>query len=317
VITAYKLVGGVLKQLDLENLPKASKSGDYWLHVEGDVSPADLVRLEKFGLSYLAQKWLIEEDHGVRFQRFDSGVLIQSPYVAVAPEGGIQESTFSIVFENNLVIARVPVGFPFGSRELENLGSSQLVAKTQLEGVFWAFLDSLTSGAMTQISKIESMTREMENVLFEKGQFDETEQLKLLGLAKSTTAIRVSVLPLRETLAALHRYDLNDRDYLYPYFLDLQAGIDRVATASTEVRDQIASLVNINLSLENKRQTQISKRISSWAAIIAVPTAVTGFFGQNIPFVGFQSVEGVVLSTTLIACSSLVLFVTFRNRGWL
>jgi hypothetical protein len=123
VITAYKLVGGVLKQLDLENLPKASKSGDYWLHVEGDVSPADLVRLEKFGLSYLAQKWLIEEDHGVRFQRFDSGVLIQSPYVAVAPEGGIQESTFSVVFENNLVIARVPVGFPFGSRELENLGS--------------------------------------------------------------------------------------------------------------------------------------------------------------------------------------------------
>lgn len=307
----------MLKQLDMEDLPKASKSGDYWVHVEDDFSPANRVRLERLGLSYSAQKWLIEEDHGVRFQRFDDGVLIQSPYVAVAPEGGIQESTFSLVFEKNLVIARVPVGFPFGSRELENLGSSQLVAKTKLEGVFWAFLESLTSDAMTQISKIESMTREMENVLFGKGQFDETEQLKLLGLAKATTAVRVSVLPLRESLAALHRYDLNDRDYLYPYFLDLQANIDRVATASAEVRDQIASLVNINLSLENKRQTQISKRISSWAAIIAVPTAVTGFFGQNIPFVGFQSIEGVVLSTSLIACSSLVLFVTFRNRGWL
>jgi magnesium transporter len=317
MITAYKFIGSELKRIDLENVTKPSKSGDYWVQIEGDVSPADRNHLARLGLSNFAQKRLTEAVSGVRFHRFEGGALIQSPYVAVALDGGVQESTFSVVFENNLVVAKVPDGFPFGSRELQNLGSTQLLAKTKLEGLFWAFLDSLTSDAMTQISKIESMTRAMENVLFEKGQFDETEQLKLLGLAKATTAVRVSVLPLRESLAALHRYDLNDRDFLYPYFLDLQANIDRVATASTEVRDQIASLVNINLSLENKRQTQISKRISSWAAIIAVPTAVTGFFGQNIPFVGFQSVEGVVLSTTLIACSSLVLFVTFRNRGWL
>lgn len=38
-----------------------------------------------------------------------------------------------------------------------------------------------------------------------------------------------------------------------------------------------------NLSLQDARLNNVMKKLTSWAAIIAVPTAVTGYFGQNVP----------------------------------
>ena len=37
------------------------------------------------------------------------------------------------------------------------------------------------------------------------------------------------------------------------------------------------------------------KKVTSWAAIIAVPTAITGFYGQNLPYPGFASALGLLV----------------------
>jgi hypothetical protein len=36
------------------------------------------------------------------------------------------------------------------------------------------------------------------------------------------------------------------------------------------------------------------RKISAWAAIIAVPTVITGFYGMNVPYPGFGDVSGLV-----------------------
>jgi magnesium transporter len=61
----------------------------------------------------------------------------------------------------------------------------------------------------------------------------------------------------------------------------------------------------------------VMKKVTSWAAIIAVPTAVTGFFGQNVPFLGFQSPLGLALSLALIVIASAVLYVIFKKKEWI
>jgi len=61
----------------------------------------------------------------------------------------------------------------------------------------------------------------------------------------------------------------------------------------------------------------IMKKVTSWAAIIAVPTAITGFYGQNIPYPGFADPSGFWMSTGLIAGMSGVLYWQFRRRDWL
>jgi magnesium transporter len=59
------------------------------------------------------------------------------------------------------------------------------------------------------------------------------------------------------------------------------------------------------------------KKVTSWAAIIAVPTAITGFYGQNVPYPGFGHVSGFWASSALIVTISGILYVVFRLQDWL
>jgi len=59
------------------------------------------------------------------------------------------------------------------------------------------------------------------------------------------------------------------------------------------------------------------KKLTSWAAIIEVPTAVTGYFGQNVPYPGFGREWGFVMSLVVIGVIALALYVSFKKRDWL
>jgi hypothetical protein len=56
--------------------------------------------------------------------------------------------------------------------------------------------------------------------------------------------------------------------------------IDVVVDAA---RDRVGRIADTQLNEQAAELNEITKRLAAWAAIIAVPTAVTGFYGQNIP----------------------------------
>jgi magnesium transporter len=72
-----------------------------------------------------------------------------------------------------------------------------------------------------------------------------------------------------------------------------------------------------NLSLQDARLNTVMKKLTGWAAIIAVPTAVTGWFGQNIPYPGFGQRSGLVMSALVILGLALLLYLVFRRKGWI
>jgi magnesium transporter len=77
------------------------------------------------------------------------------------------------------------------------------------------------------------------------------------------------------------------------------------------------TLATETLAKESVQQNNDMRRITAWVAIIAVPTAVTGFFGQNVPYPGFGDTAGFVVSTVVIACAAAVLFAIFKGKRWL
>jgi magnesium transporter len=72
-----------------------------------------------------------------------------------------------------------------------------------------------------------------------------------------------------------------------------------------------------NLAIQGNRQNAIMKKVTSWAAIIAVPTAVTGYYGMNVPYPGFGRPAGAVASTLLLVVLSSGLYLLFRRLHWL
>ena len=77
-----------------------------------------------------------------------------------------------------------------------------------------------------------------------------------------------------------------------PYLLDLQCELARASGEVTSLRELAQHLSEANLLLRDFRQNAIVKRVTSWAAIIAVPTLVTGYYGMNVPYFVERDVGG-------------------------
>ena len=91
----------------------------------------------------------------------------------------------------------------------------------------------------------------------------------------------------------------------------------RASEWTESLRDMVTPVFETNLSLQDARLNTVMKKLTSWAAIIAVPTAVTGYFGQNVPYPGFGKEWGFVLSVAVIVAIALALWASFKKRDWL
>ena len=123
---------------------------------------------------------------------------------------------------------------------------------------------------------------------------------------------------MREAISGLMRRENSAvSPELYPYFQDVYDHILRVTEATDALRDLVATIVETNLSLRDYRQNQIMKKVTSWAAIIAVPTLVTGWYGMNVPYPGAGETWGVATSTGIAVGCAGALYALFRKAGWL
>ena len=83
----------------------------------------------------------------------------------------------------------------------------------------------------------------------------------------------------------------------------------RTSTHTTIAAEKVAST--------GVQQNNDMRLITAWVAIVAVPTAVTGFFGQNVPYPGFGSRIGFFASMAIMVVMAISLYVIFRHKKWL
>ena len=143
-------------------------------------------------------------------------------------------------------------------------------------------------------------------------------QRRSFALRKSLVTLRRVVLPMREVVNALMRRDIGIIDAeMVPYFQDVYDHVLRATEWTESLRDLVTTIVETNLTIQGNRLNVITKKVTSWAAIIAVPTAITGFYGQNVPYPGFARLSGLLTSMALIVVISVGLYVVFKRRDWL
>ena len=144
-------------------------------------------------------------------------------------------------------------------------------------------------------------------------------QRRTYSIRKDLVQLRRVVLPMRELVNAVlrHRKDFNAPSELDGWYDDLYDHVLRATEWTESLRDMVTTIFETNLSLQDARLNTVMKKLTGWAAIIAIPTAVTGYFGQNLPYPGFQQHWGYALSSALILTIAGTLYLTFKRKNWL
>ena len=184
--------------------------------------------------------------------------------------------------------------------------------------LLYGLLDYVVDTHFEAVQSLDTEIESLEDQLFNDNPKDKEMQRRTYELRKSLVLLRRVVLPMREVLNSLLRRDLHVVDgEILPYFHDIYDHVLRATEWTESLRDLVTTILETHLTLRGNRLNVIMKQVTSWAAIIAVPTAVTGFYGQNVPYPGFGKVEGFWTSTVVMVGISLSLFVIFRRKEWL
>lgn len=129
-------------------------------------------------------------------------------------------------------------------------------------------------------------------------------------LAKSATALpetrRVQLEAIADRFEQVASMADGQKEFLHGVIEYFQT---RISTHMTIAAEEMAAT--------GVRQNDDMRKISAWVAIVAVPTGVTGFFGQNVPYPGYGHTAGLVASLVVMVLLAGLLFLVFKSKRWL
>jgi magnesium transporter len=274
---------------------------------------------EELGLHRLAVEDALQPHERAKLDRYPSHLFLSCYSGKLDTESGeLQLSEVSaFIVHNALVTVHGDDGFDMddvvrrwdAEPELSRYGVGYLVH---------GLIDYVVDTQLSVVEAIDDQLESLEVMLFDDRPTDREVQRRTFEVRKSLLHLRRVVLPMREAILALQRRDLVAiHDELGPYFQDVYDHVLRSIEWMDSLRELVTTVFETNLNARSNRLTTITKQVTSWAAIIAVPTAITGFYGQNVLFPGYGQKIGFWVSSLVTLGLSGLLYITFKRKGWL
>jgi magnesium transporter len=283
--------------------------------------PEDVAQVaEELGLHPLAVEDALAERQRPKLDRYRTHLFLTVYAVRLNPDS----CQLSVVEIAAFITPRALITI----RESEGLDLAELtrrwddtpdLARFGVGFLVHGLLDLVVDGHFDAAQRLDDAVEELEDALFaDDSGGGQQVQRRGYELRKSLVLARRVVLPTREVVNSLMRRDLGVVDeHLQPYYTDVYDHVLRATDWLDGLRDLITTILETRLTIQGNRLNEIMKKLTAYAALVAVPTAVTGFFGQNVPFPGFQQRSGWIASIVVIVSVALLLFVLFRRKDYL
>ncbi|OSZ57606.1 magnesium transporter CorA [Streptomyces pharetrae CZA14] len=142
---------------------------------------------------------------------------------------------------------------------------------------------------------------------------------RIYQLKRELLQLKRAVVPLGRPLLDLAARPMRVVDpEIQAYFRDVSDHQLRVAEQIAAFDELLNSILQAHLAQVTVAQNEDMRKITAWAAIVAVPTMVCGMYGMNfdhMPELHWRYGYGMVIGVISLAC--LVLHRGFRRNGWL
>ncbi|MGV2495314.1 magnesium and cobalt transport protein CorA [Pelagerythrobacter aerophilus] len=291
--------------------------GFAWIDVVDDQGN-EIGRLQRaFGLHELAVEDSMSLSQLAKVELYEDHVFV----VAKAAELGASEIEYtdvSIFLSDKRIITVCRTETAFGHRLRNRIDK---IAGRNVKGpeyVVHEVLDLIVDDYFPIVQMLADEVLLMENRLLDDS-LDRCEIARIFQLRREAVHFKNVLTRMSDVCNKLASLDIPCVSHdAKPYFRDVLDHLARIDAMSDGLIDVIRTALEASSLLEEQRQSAITRQLAAWAAILAVPAAITGFFGMNfidMPVKLASWGSAGVLGMMAAICGFL--YWRFRRLGWL
>jgi magnesium transporter len=147
--------------------------------------------------------------------------------------------------------------------------------------VLYALMDAVVDRYFPVIDALTADIEDIEDRIF-AGQTTRDNIEALYGMKRKLMILKHAADPLLEAIGKLHGGRVPAMCLgLQDYFRDVHDHLVRLNQSIDSLREMVTTVISVNLSLITIQETEVTKRLAAWAALVAVPTMVAGVYGMN------------------------------------
>ena len=183
--------------------------------------------------------------------------------------------------------------------------------------VMQAILDAVVDDYESTADRLEGEIESLEEIVLS----DRTAKVqdRLYSVKQQIARLRRYVVPGERVLADVLTGRTNvATDRTREHFRDIHDHLLRIGDQIRNIEDLTNAVVEFQRAEQSNALNEVTKRLTGWAAIIAIPTLIASVYGMNYPLVPDNSrSEGFWFALGLMATSAIVLYVYFKRRSWI
>jgi magnesium transporter len=270
---------------------------------------------EEFELHDLAVEDAIEAHQRPKLERYGASLFVVLKPARYVDEFETVEFGEIHVFVGKDFVITVRHGEASSLEEVrERLENESELLRIGPEAVLYAIMDQVVDDYAPVVEGLENDIDEIETDVFSG---NPGVSRRIYKLSREVIQFQRAAKPLAASL----RYLLEDEDMddeLKKYLRDVEDHILRVADQVDGFRELLANVLSVNLTLTGINQSDQTKKISAWAAILFAPTLVASIYGMNFDHMPeLHWLLGYPFAILLMLIVSLTLYRVFDKRDWL
>jgi magnesium transporter len=184
--------------------------------------------------------------------------------------------------------------------------------------VLYALIDAVVDRYFPVLDAIEDEFEKFEDQIF-SGKSLRANIEGLYYVRQKLTLLQHAVLPLLEAVGKLYGGRVPQVCLgMQEYYRDVYDHLVRISQTINSQRDTVTTAIQVNVAMITFSETEVTKRLAAWGALIAVPTFIASLYGMNFRHMPeLEWVFGYPAAVGAMALINVLLFFRFRRAGWL
>ncbi|QDY44079.1 magnesium/cobalt transporter CorA [Candidatus Pantoea soli] len=273
---------------------------------------------DEFGLHELAIEDALVAHQRPKIEQYGDSVFIvvKSAHLDDSQRISFGETHF-FLGKNFLITVRH--GSTEGYKEIRARAEKNHAMLCQGPGyALYCLLDFIVDNYSKITATLSERIGELEDGMFTM-RFNNNTLEKVYHLRRELLSLRNAAMPVTEICPQLVRFheDIIPKN-LRAYLRDVQDHAHHVMIDAEDMRETLASAMQVNLALVSVQQSEVNKKLAGWGAILIVPTIIFSMYGMNFPDMpelhthfGYPA----VVAITLIICC--VMWWRLKKAHWL